>query len=64
MVCFLEQMFRLTLPFSMAYKEAQLNKFQRQSFEAEMKKRVSKLLEIETRLFLAEQRANREQFDF
>ena len=48
----------------MAYKEADLNKFQRRSFEADMKTRVKRLLEIETRLFLAEQRANREQFDF
>ena len=57
-------MLRLTIPFSMAYKEADLNKFQRRSFEADMKTRVKRLLEIETRLFLAEQRANREQFDF
>ena len=54
-------MFRMTVPHSYAFKEASLTVAERKRFENELKVRLKRVIEIETRIFLAEQRMMRDE---
>ena len=54
-------MFRMTVPHSYAFKEALLTVAERKRFENELKVRLKRVIEIETRIFLAEQRMMRDE---